>query len=521
MGHFWRDQNRFVPVYESSGGVGVAVTFGAGVHQVFLTPDSTQFPTAGGSTVPGGSNTQVQFNDSGAFGGDAGLTYNKATDVLTAVGGFVGPLTGNVTGNVTGSAGSAAVATLANTVPVTDAAADATTWPMLAGTQTGNQAPLTDAGLSYNANTNALTAGFFVGDGSGLTGLPSPGVGTVTHTGALTADQVVVGNGSADVKILPSASDATKFLNGAATPAYAQVKDSDLSTSNITTNNVTTAKHGFAPILPNDATKYLDGTGAYSVPPGGSASDYLGTLTGAEISITGAVTATISRQHAISGTSASYTITLPAVAGNTGKFISFRVAQLASASKLYTLDGNGSETIDGALTRILWAGESCVLYCNGTAWFKIAGKTLPMLCTMRINAIQTGVLPSTVTKCNVNQADADNTGMMANVGSSRIDVLRPGTVMVYGAIIFVGLAGNATRVFSSFTQNGVTLPVEPETFGVLGGYASPFGCLSTPAAAGDYIELYGFQSGGSTEAFYSSGATGSAASVTVQEMITW
>lgn len=66
-----------------------------------------------------------------------------------------------------------------------------------------------------------------------------------------------------------SPADATQFLNGAATPAFAAVKDSDLSTSDITTNNVSTTKHGFAPKLPNDATKYLDGTGAYSVPAGG------------------------------------------------------------------------------------------------------------------------------------------------------------------------------------------------------------------------------------------------------------
>ena len=31
---------------------------------------------------PGGSDTQVQFNDGGSFGGDAGLTYNKTTDSL-------------------------------------------------------------------------------------------------------------------------------------------------------------------------------------------------------------------------------------------------------------------------------------------------------------------------------------------------------------------------------------------------------------------------------------------------------
>lgn len=45
--------------------------------------------TGGGSGSPGGSNTQVQFNDSGAFGGDAGLTYNKTTDTLTVGGGLV------------------------------------------------------------------------------------------------------------------------------------------------------------------------------------------------------------------------------------------------------------------------------------------------------------------------------------------------------------------------------------------------------------------------------------------------
>lgn len=35
------------------------------------------------TTVPGGSNTQVQFNDNGAFGGDAGFTYDKTTNSVT------------------------------------------------------------------------------------------------------------------------------------------------------------------------------------------------------------------------------------------------------------------------------------------------------------------------------------------------------------------------------------------------------------------------------------------------------
>jgi hypothetical protein len=40
------------------------------------------------TTSPGGSDTYIQYNDAGAFGGDAGLTYNETTDILTALGGF-------------------------------------------------------------------------------------------------------------------------------------------------------------------------------------------------------------------------------------------------------------------------------------------------------------------------------------------------------------------------------------------------------------------------------------------------
>ena len=39
-------------------------------------------------SAPGGSDTQVQFNDGGVMGGDAGLSYNKTTDALTVAGDF-------------------------------------------------------------------------------------------------------------------------------------------------------------------------------------------------------------------------------------------------------------------------------------------------------------------------------------------------------------------------------------------------------------------------------------------------
>jgi hypothetical protein len=50
------------------------------------------------------------------------------------------------------------------------------------------------------------------------------------------------------------------------------ITETGLSLSDVTTNNVTTGRHGFVPKLPGDATKYLDGTGAFSVPAGSGGS---------------------------------------------------------------------------------------------------------------------------------------------------------------------------------------------------------------------------------------------------------
>lgn len=57
---------------------------------------------SGGGT-PGGSDTQLQFNDGGSFGGDAGLVYDKTTDALTLAGIFSAPtLTLTGTGTING-----------------------------------------------------------------------------------------------------------------------------------------------------------------------------------------------------------------------------------------------------------------------------------------------------------------------------------------------------------------------------------------------------------------------------------
>jgi hypothetical protein len=39
--------------------------------------------SGGGGGSPGGSDTQIQFNDAGSFGGDAQFTFNKTTNVVS------------------------------------------------------------------------------------------------------------------------------------------------------------------------------------------------------------------------------------------------------------------------------------------------------------------------------------------------------------------------------------------------------------------------------------------------------
>ncbi len=61
------------------------------------------------------------------------------------------------------------------------------------------------------------------------------------------------------------------------------------------------------------------------------------------------------------------TIVLPAVANNAGRIL--RIKKVDSGAGFVIVDGNASETIDGALTNTLHVQDSFVtLYCNGTEW---------------------------------------------------------------------------------------------------------------------------------------------------------
>lgn len=84
-------------------------------------------------------------------------------------------------------------------------------------------------------------------------------------------------------------------------------------------------------------------------------------------------------------------------------------------------------TIDGPQTRIMWANEVAILYSDGYKWTKIAGKSIPMMASLRLNANQTAAAGAqTIVAFDSIIADHTNcpSGMTAQL--PYIVALRPG-----------------------------------------------------------------------------------------------
>jgi hypothetical protein len=70
------------------GAAGVGVPVGGTTGQALIKSSNTDYATEWGTVAssPGGSDTQVQFNDGGSFGGDSAWTWNKTTNTMTLAG---------------------------------------------------------------------------------------------------------------------------------------------------------------------------------------------------------------------------------------------------------------------------------------------------------------------------------------------------------------------------------------------------------------------------------------------------
>jgi hypothetical protein len=88
----------FPSLVTSSTAVSNVVMFGTN-GQLFVTASTAIGGGGGGGGTPGGSNTQIQYNNAGSFGGVDKLTFDGTN--LAGTGSFTGSFTGQFNGSIT------------------------------------------------------------------------------------------------------------------------------------------------------------------------------------------------------------------------------------------------------------------------------------------------------------------------------------------------------------------------------------------------------------------------------------
>jgi len=177
------------------------------------------------------ADTQSTTIANGALVVSGGVGIAKNLNVggnLNVAGSIIANITGNVTGNVTGNL--IGTATNANNINIsaTTSTDTSTSIVLVANQSTGNQSPFIDSGLSYNADTNALTATTFVGalSGTASSATQLQTSRTFTITGVVDAPAVSF-NGTGNVELVTTLDDLS------------------VTTGKIAANAVTTAQINF------------------------------------------------------------------------------------------------------------------------------------------------------------------------------------------------------------------------------------------------------------------------------------
>ena len=168
---------------------------------------------------------------------DTGFTYNPSTGVLTADS-FTGAGTG-LTGtasslSIGGNAATATSATnatnAANLALTDDTSTNATHYPLLGDTTSGNDAiKVSSTKLSFNPSTGTLSATVFSGSGASLTALSASNISTGTlavarggtnATATPTAGAIAYGTGSAYAFTSAGTSGQVFTSNGSSAPTW-------------------------------------------------------------------------------------------------------------------------------------------------------------------------------------------------------------------------------------------------------------------------------------------------------------
>ena len=188
-------------------------------------------------------------------------------------------------------------------------------------------------------------------------------------------------------------------------------------------------------------------------------------------------------------TSASFTATLPAVAQSQGVTLSFKIeANLSIGSNTVTIDGNASETIDNALTLVLYmAGDAVSLYCDGSKWVVVASSIQKHKAQM-VRAASQGI-PVTMETLVLLDSETYDNGGIADPTTGKFTVRRAGRHRL-------GAAWHCSQVvngnMSTRLYHNTTRVADTNIYGI---NSTPTATIDVVAVAGDTFELRIYQEG--------------------------
>lgn len=187
------------------------------------------------------------------------------------------------------------------------------------------------------------------------------------------------------------------------------------------------------------------------------------------------------------GTTADYTVSLAAVSARAGDLVAFVMGSTTALTKFVTIDAGSGKTIDDSQSRVMWSNEVAVLQWNGTAWNKIAGKSLATSCLLSKAANQT-ITTATVTLITLGTTDYDSGGM-ADLANNRILIRRTSEYLVKYQTVY---ATNSLTGTARLHKNTANL----ENAETSNGQRTAQACTGIRLTAGDNIDLRAYHTEG-------------------------
>jgi hypothetical protein len=226
-------------------GTGISLSTGS-------TGNITISSTAGGVA---GTDTQIQFNDGGAFGGDGGLTYNKVTDTLTGVTASFYRITTTDTasfnGNVTLGDASADTVTVNGTATFVGAAVTTT----FAGDVAVNGGDVTTTATTFNLVNGTATTVNFAGAGTDVNiGTTSGNLYLKNATTNVSGNIVSAGDVAVNGGDITSSAATFNLLNGTVTTLNLAGAGTDINVGS----------NGAGSLYLKNATVYISGSSVHA-----------------------------------------------------------------------------------------------------------------------------------------------------------------------------------------------------------------------------------------------------------------